>query len=193
LFTATAANAGELLAGLDLVTHMQGGQLRVTGFYNDATPDHALDGTAEISEFRIGNAPVLARLLQAVTLYGLVEVLRGPGLGFSQLVAPFRLTEATLSLANARAFSSSLGLTAKGTADLDQERITLEGTIVPAYFFNSLLGQIPLLGRLFSPEQGGGLFAANYAVRGVLDDPQVTVNPLTALTPGFLRGVFGLF
>jgi hypothetical protein len=193
MFTATAANAGELLAGLDLVSRMQGGRLRVTGFYDDATPEHALDGTAEISDFRIGNAPVLARLLQAMTLYGLVEVLRGPGLGFSQLVAPFRLTDDTLSLKDARAFSSSLGLTAKGSVDLDQERITLDGTIVPAYFFNSLLGQIPLLGRLFSPEQGGGVFAANYAVRGTLDDPAVTVNPLTALTPGFLRGVFGLF
>jgi hypothetical protein len=109
------------------------------------------------------------------------------------LVAPFRLTEDTLSLTNARAFSSSLGLTAKGTVDLNQQRLAIEGTIVPAYFFNSLLGHIPLVGRLFSPEQGGGLFAANYSVRGTLGDPQVTVNPLSALTPGFLRGLFGLF
>lgn len=192
-FTATAANAGELLGGLDLIRHMQGGQLRVTGGYDDAAPDHALAGSVELTDFRIGDAPVLARLLQAMTLYGLVEVLRGPGLGFSHLVAPFRLTEDTLSLTDARAFSSSLGLTAKGTIDLDQRRIALDGTIVPAYFFNSLLGHIPLVGRLFSPEQGGGLFAANYSVRGALDDPDVTVNPLSALTPGFLRGLFGLF
>jgi len=30
-------------------------------------------------------------------------------------------------------------------------------------------------------------------VRGRLDDPEVSINPLTALTPGFLRGLFGLF
>lgn len=191
--TATAANAGALLGGLDMVRHMQDGQLSVTGQYDDTTAENALEGSAEISAFRIGEAPVLARLLQAMTLYGLVEVLRGPGLGFTQLVAPFRLTEDTLSLTNARAFSSSLGLTAKGTVDLNQQRLAIEGTIVPAYFFNSLLGHIPLVGRLFSPEQGGGLFAANYSVRGTLGDPQVTVNPLSALTPGFLRGLFGLF
>ena len=98
-----------------------------------------------------------------------------------------------MTLTDARAFSSSLGLTARGTIDLDLERATLDGTIVPAYFFNSLLGNIPLVGRLFSPEQGGGLFAANYAVRGKLDNPDVTINPLAALTPGFLRGLFGLF
>jgi len=30
-------------------------------------------------------------------------------------------------------------------------------------------------------------------MRGALRDPAVTVNPLAALTPGFLRGVFGIF
>ena len=69
----------------------------------------------------------------------------------------------------------------------------IEGTIVPAYMFNALLGNIPILGRLFSPEQGGGLFAATYKVQGPLADPAVTVNPLAALTPGFLRGLFGIF
>ncbi|MBC7801846.1 MAG: hypothetical protein H7Z10_14595, partial [Gemmatimonadaceae bacterium] len=65
--------------------------------------------------------------------------------------------------------------------------------IVPAHFFNSLLGDIPLIGRLFSPEAGGGLFAATYSVRGPVNDPQVAVNPLSALTPGFLRGLFRIF
>jgi hypothetical protein len=58
---------------------------------------------------------------------------------------------------------------------------------------NSFLGGIPVIGRLFSPERGGGLFAATYSVRGSLRDPAVTVNPLAALTPGFLRGLFGIF
>jgi hypothetical protein len=98
-----------------------------------------------------------------------------------------------LDLADARAFSPSLGLTTKGRVDLAGEQLDMQGTIVPAYFFNSLLGNIPLVGKLFSPERGGGLFAASYTLHGPLDDPDVFVNPLTALTPGFLRGVFGIF
>jgi hypothetical protein len=156
-------------------------------------PGRPLTGTAEIENFRIGNAPALAKLLQAMTLYGLVEVMQGPGLGFTRLVAPFRLTDDALDLADARAFSPSLGLTAKGRLDLAAEQLDMQGTIVPAYFFNALLGNIPLVGKLFSPERGGGLFAASYAVHGELLDPTVTVNPLTALTPGFLRGLFGIF
>jgi hypothetical protein len=84
-------------------------------------------------------------------------------------------------------------MTAKGSVDLNAQTVDMQGTVVPAYFFNTLLGRIPLVGRLFSPEQGGGLFAATYSARGPIDDPQVSVNPLAALTPGFLRGLFGIF
>jgi hypothetical protein len=30
-------------------------------------------------------------------------------------------------------------------------------------------------------------------VRGRMEDPEVSINPLAALTPGMLRGLFGLF
>ena len=108
-------------------------------------------------------------------------------------VSLFFLYELTRTLHEARAFSASLGMTTQGTVDLDQQSLDLQGTIVPAYFFNTLLGDIPLIGRLFSPERGGGVFSATYAVRGPLNDPSVSVNPLAALTPGVLRKLFGIF
>jgi hypothetical protein len=191
--TGTASDAGALLAGLDLVGTMSGGRLSLTGNYDDRRADHPLSGTAEIADFRVRDPNGLGKLLQAMTLYGLVQAASGPGLGFTKLVAPFRLTEDALDLGESRAFSPSLGLTAKGHIDLRRNIADLQGTIVPAYFFNSLLGNVPIIGKLFSPESGGGVFAASYTVRGPLDDPKITVNPLSALTPGFLRGLFGLF
>jgi hypothetical protein len=98
-----------------------------------------------------------------------------------------------IELADARAFSASLGMTAKGRIDLGRRVFDVQGTVVPAYFINSLLGRVPLLGKLVSPETGGGLFAMSYGVKGPFDDPSVRVNPLSAVTPGFLRGLFGVF
>jgi hypothetical protein len=193
LLSGSAADAGALLRVLGVVADMQGGKLQLSGRYDDTVPGHPLTGTVSIDDFRLRNAPTLGRLLQAMTLYGVVEVLQGPGLGFNRLVAPFRLQGDVLDLADARAYSASLGMTAKGRIDLTRNTVDLEGTIVPAYFFNSLLGGIPFVGRLFSPERGGGLFAATYGVKGSLDDPTISVNPLAALTPGFLRGLFGVF
>ena len=188
----TAEDAGALLGQFDVLRNLEGGRLSVTAAFAHNRPGAPLSGQAELSDFAVRGAPGFAKLLQAMTLYGLVDALSGPGLSFNQLIAPFTLTPEVLTLAEARAFSPSLGLTAKGTLNRRTRRMAIEGTIVPAYFFNSLLGNLPLIGRIFSPEAGGGLFAATFRLNGPAEDPQVSVNPLAALTPGFLRGIFGL-
>jgi len=193
LLRLNAADGGALLQAMDLTDSIRGGRLKVNANYGELRPGAALTGTAELDQFVLRDAPAVAKLLQAMTLYGLVEAVQGGnGLVFSRLVAPFSLTPETLTLTEARAFSASLGLTAKGRILRKQRVAAVEGTIVPAYVFNTLLGRLPIIGKLFSPEAGGGLFAATYRVQGPLDDPQVSVNPLAALTPGFLRGLFGL-
>jgi hypothetical protein len=52
---------------------------------------------------------------------------------------------------------------------------------------NSIIGNVPVLGSLLLGGEGQGLFAANYRATGSAADPQISVNPLSALTPGFLR------
>lgn len=188
----TSDDGGALLRAFGVLRTIQGGRLRVDAAYGHDRPGAPLTGEAELEDFAVRDAPALGKLLQAMSVYGLFEALSGQGLSFASLTAPFTLTRDALVLSEARAFSASLGLTAKGRIDRRRDTIDMEGTIVPAYVFNSLLGRIPLLGRLFSPEQGGGLFAATYRMRGPLADPAVTVNPLAALTPGFLRGIFGI-
>ncbi|MBS0639353.1 MAG: hypothetical protein JSS43_05750 [Proteobacteria bacterium] len=184
------ANAGALLRGLDLTRSMQSGRLTIRGEYDDRVRAHPLTGVAEIDDSRLENVPWLGRLLQAATLYGVADMLTGPGMGVSRIILPFRYEQERLYVNEARMFSSSLGLTAQGTVDMAAGRIGLNGTVVPAYVLNSALGRIPFVGRIFSAEKGGGLFAARYSVDGPFADPSVTVNPLSMLTPGFLRGLF---
>jgi hypothetical protein len=191
--TAEAANAGAVLSAADIARTVVGGKLTVSGRFDDRTSEHRLNGTIGITNFRVRRAPAAAKLLQAMTLYGLVDALQEPGLGVSQMILPFQKTGEKVELSDARAFSPSLGVTAKGRVDLGNNTADLTGTIVPAYFFNTLLGGLPLVGQLFSPEKGGGVFAATYYIKGPLDDPSVGVNPLAVLTPGFLRGLFGIF
>jgi hypothetical protein len=185
-----ATDAGSLLAGAGTFDNIHGGRLSLLATRADAPADAALAGTATLTDFTIFEAPAIGRLMQAMTLYGLADALRGPGLHFARMVAPFRWQDGVLTLAGARAFSPSLGLTARGTIDLRGHEADVSGTVVPAYFFNQLLGDLPLVGRVFSPEKGGGVFAARYSVRGKLADPKIGINPFSALTPGFLREIF---
>lgn len=188
----TSDNGGALLSAFDVLQSIQGGKLTVTAHYDHSRPGATLAGDAVLEDFAVRDAPGLGKVLQAMTLYGLVDALSGSGLNFTRATMPFSFSPEALVLQDARAFSSSLGLTSKGRIDRRRETMDMEGTIVPAYIFNTLLGRIPVLGRLFSPEEGGGLFAVSYRMRGPLSDPQTSINPLAALTPGFLRGIFGI-
>ena len=162
-----------MLRAINAYDAIAGGNLRIDGTYDDKQADHPLSGKAEMDDFNLHDAPTAARMLQLMTLYGVIDLMRGPGLHFHRMVAPFRLADEQLTLREARAYSASLGLTAEGQIDLPRNHFDIKGTIVPAYFFNSLLGHIPLIGRLFSPEKGGGLFAAAYTLTGSLDSPHV--------------------
>ncbi len=188
----SAADAGAALRALGLADNFDGGKLTLDGYYDDTRRFSPLSGTAQMENFSVLRAPAAGRLLQALTVYGLSDLARGPGLHFSRMVVPFSWRAHVLRLTSARAFSPSLGVTAHGDLDTWRRTINVDGTVVPAYFFNQLLGDLPLVGKLFSPEKGGGVFAARYSLRGSLDDPKVGFNPLSALTPGFLREGFGL-
>ncbi len=190
---ASAEDAGRFLRGMDAVRGMQAGRLSASGVFDTPLGLQSLTGTVTIDDTVVKRSPALLKLLQAITLYGLVDVLRGPGIGFSHIVVPFRYDGTSLGLDGAHASNASLGLTASGRIGLPSGQAAMTGTIVPAYFFNSMLGKLPLVGKLFSPENGGGVFAARFSLSGRIDDPSISVNPLSVLTPGFLRDIFTIF
>ena len=188
-----AKDAGRFLRGVDAVQDMRSGHLTIDGDFGRPFGLQPLTGTARIEDVVVKNSPVLGKLLQAITLYGLVAALSGPGMEFSHIIVPFQYDGVSLKVNDAHASNPSLGLTANGRIALSSGKASIEGTIVPAYFFNSLLGRLPVVGKLFSPEKGGGVFAARFALNGRIDDPTISINPVSALTPGFLRGIFGIF
>ena len=84
-----------------------------------------------------------------------------------------------------------MGLTTEGTVDFARNAIDVSGTFVPAYAVNTLLGKIPLVGVLLGGGKNEGLFAISYRAQGPLNDPKLTISPLSAIAPGILRKISG--
>ncbi|WP_142849713.1 AsmA-like C-terminal domain-containing protein [Telmatospirillum sp. J64-1] len=190
--TVTSDNAGAVLRAFNLFDNIMGGKMTIQASFDDSDPRQPLSGTASISDYSVVRAPVLARLLSVAAVTGIVDELRGEGISFSTAEAPFTFVDGVLQLHDAHAYGASLGLTAQGQLDLKGGVMALEGTIVPMYALNSALGNIPILGQLLTgTEKGGGIFAATYRMTGPSSDPSISVNPLAALAPGFLRRLFG--
>jgi len=189
-----APDAGAVLRFFDFYDNMVGGKFYLSGIYDDAAPDQPLTGRLRVKDYRVTGAPLMARLLSIMSLTGIVEALEGDGLAFNNLDLPFTLNDNSFEITDATATGTSLGFTASGALYTHADVLEMRGTVIPVYALNAAFGNIPVLGEILTgSEKGGGVFAANFTMTGPAEKPDVTVNPLSALAPGILRNIFGVF
>ncbi len=187
-------DAGSVARAFDIFDNATGGKLHLEARIFDSLAGEPVEGLVEIEKYKVRKASTLANLLAFASLTGIGDVLSGEGLSFDHFAMPFTVFDNLVTIKDAKTSGSALGLTASGTVKLDSNETDIRGTIVPAYALNSLLSDIPLLGDILSGgEEGGGIFAATYTVQGPMETPTITVNPLAALAPGFLRNLFLIF
>ncbi len=190
---ATTTDAGLLARGILDLDSLAGGRLNLNALLTDEVEGPiSMAGKLTVEDFRVVNAPLFARVLTVGSLTGLSDLLQGEGIRFQSLELPFESTGGRWILHDGRAFGPSIGLTVDGGLDEDLNAADLRGTIVPAYAVNSALGRVPVIGDLFVNRDGEGLFAINYRIVGDGEGADIYVNPLSALTPGFLRRIFQL-
>jgi len=178
---------GSTLSLLNVTNNIVGGRIAVTGHVSDAAGKRVLRGHVTGDNYNLIHAPGLAKVLSLTSLNAIGSLLAGSGIPFSTVRGDFAYSEDHLIIENFLAYGGAIGVTANGVLELGPHRLDLQGTIVPAYTLNSMIGDIPVFGSLLLGGEGQGLFAANYRATGSAADPQVWVNPLSALTPGFLR------
>jgi hypothetical protein len=186
-----SADGGGVVKSIGLFDDIRGGALKISG---TLSPQGTVEGQAEITDFKLVEAPLVARILSVAALTGIADELRGQGISFKTLRVPFTFASSTLNISEAEMFGNSLGLTAKGSYRFTDSEINMEGTVVPAYALNAALNAVPILGTILTgPEKGGGIFAANFSWRGPTATSSPTVNPLSVLTPGITRKIFSIF
>ncbi|MDJ0608999.1 MAG: AsmA-like C-terminal domain-containing protein [Kiloniellales bacterium] len=189
--TVHADDVGGLLYSFNLNDTVEGGRLSISAASDGPIPQNDLAGKIRVRNFKLVETPLLANLLSVASFTGLLDTLTGNGIRFERMKGDFVLVDGTAKTELLRVYGPGLGITARGDIDLDDAAVDLEGTIVPAYSVNQLLEKIPLVGVLLTGGEGEGLFAVLYSAEGPMNDPEVSVNPLSLLTPGFLRGIFG--
>lgn len=185
-----AADAGAFLRATGFSQSVQGGVLQVQG--NPGGGYGRMKGRARISNFTARDVPALGRLINALSLPGLFQLLTDEGIAFERLRSDFTWSPSNggqLSLHNGTTRGASLGLTFEGTYQQKAKRIDLNGQIVPLSGVSNIVNQIPLVGTLLTGGENGGLVAATYTMRGNIGDPQTFINPLSILTPGILRRI----
>ncbi|MEM6310523.1 MAG: AsmA-like C-terminal domain-containing protein [Pseudomonadota bacterium] len=179
-FRIRSPNAGAVFSAAGILKQARNGQMSLTLLpVGDAG---AFDGQLAVTDTRIKDAPAIAALINALSVVGLLEQLDGQGLHFKEVEAQFRLTKDSVFLNEASATGPSIGMSMDGTYDLNTKTMKMQGVFSPFYILNGI-------GSVLT-RKGEGVFGFNFTLDGPADAPKVQVNPLSALTPSFLREIF---
>jgi hypothetical protein len=189
--TLSSDDAGATLEAFGLTRGVRGGIMRVEGTTDTSKEPWRTTGTLDMKEFRLTDAPIMARLVNAVSPTGFMDLLSGQGMGFDHLESGIEYSNGTITFRDGRS-AGALGISFEGDVDQDRDTVSLKGTVVPVDTFNRIISSIPLVGDMLTGGSRGGLFGWTYTVNGTTNDPSVSVNALSIFAPGFLRNLFFL-
>jgi AsmA-like C-terminal region len=185
-----------------------GAAFRLVGFYPSARGGEVslkvnLDGSGPAEKYGV----LYARNFIIVGDQIVGEVLSGPKgekatvrtrpaseysqqLEFENLRVPFSVGSGQFVIHDGIINGPVLGATMRGNIDFRRERISLSGTYVPLFGLNAAISGVPILGDILSGRHGEGIFGITFAVQGATSNPNVLVNPMSLVAPGFLRQLF---
>ena len=101
--------------------------------------------------------------------------------------------EKIFEIIDAKAYGGLMALSANGVVDKNNDKVDIKGLVAPTYALDSWVGKIPLFGTILTGIEGGGVIAANYSVKGTVENPKYFVNPLSMLTPGIFKQFWSIF
>ncbi|MBX7146082.1 MAG: AsmA-like C-terminal region-containing protein [Alphaproteobacteria bacterium] len=183
-------NMGYLLKQLGILENIEDGKMKISGYIDDRDPQRVFYGKSKMGSFRFTNASFLARLFTMASLTGILDLLTGEGVWFTNFSSDFSIHDGKINIPELRAHGPSLGITSRGIIDFAHDKIDLEGTIAPAYLLNSILNNIPIIGPIINGGEGEGIFSSTYKAYGSINQPIFDINHFSILTPGFLRDIF---
>ena len=161
------------------------------GTYDDTKETHPLKSSVTIRDMRLIKAPTLAKILNLASI-GIVSALSGEGILINKLKSEFTLEEGVLNLKKYEAYGPDVGFSNQGKIYLNDDKIDLEGAIIPMVTLNKIIGSIPVLGKILTNERKG-IWSFAYSITGNIEEPQVKVNPIKTITPGFIQKFFSFF
>lgn len=185
IWQAKATKAGYFLEGLGLVPNIHEGQLAL----KLTAPHHTskFSGTLWMDNFSIKRTPFLQRFFMTFLSFpGFMRLLTGDHLFFSDLKGHLVINRGVMDIERLK-MEGDTTLIMQGWVDLKRERVNIHGDLIPAYFLNRFLTNIPLVGPVVFGGKDDGLLATRFYVEGPFSDLKVKANPFQMLTPGLFK------
>ena len=193
MFRRTTTDGGGLLAFLDFYTHMEGGALAT----DLRLANGGFSGPLDIEKFVLRGEPALMRLRQCAQRRAIDRARAGStpnAVSFSRLHAMLQKSGGRLEVRDGAIANPSIGSTLEGWTDFDNAtRWISPARSCPPMASTTCSGNCRSSASMLGGGNKEGLIGVNFRVTGKPSAPSLSVNPLSAIAPGFLRKIFGAF
>jgi hypothetical protein len=190
----TAGDAGAVARFADFYRNMYGGLLNVSLKARDAD---SWRGSIDIRNFALVNEERLKSIVSARTgkdgrsLSDAVKAdIDVSSQKFRRGFARILLDSGRMRIENGVVRGDQVGATFQGTVRDANNQTDLTGTFMPAYGINRLFGELPLIGAILGNGRDRGLVGITFKLAGPIENPRLTVNPLSLIAPGVFRNIF---
>ena len=175
--------ATPLLSDYKFFKGLDGGNLNFVTTYDNINSS----STLKVNDFKLSEAPALAKILSLADLKGLTDTLKGEGISFDTLSVMYKSSSTQLDINEIFMIGPSISILIDGYVEKKSGLISLRGTLVPAKTLNSVISKIPVVGDiLIGDKVGEGVFGISFKIKGLPDNLKTTVNPVKTLTPRFI-------
>ncbi len=175
-----SGDAGALFRFADMYSRVHGGQMWVA--IDPPSPDRSPQvGILFIRDFTVRGEKGLDRIVADAP--GQAR----SGVPFTEMHAEFTRFPGKMAVRNGVVRGPLVGATMSGQINYTKNDVHLRGTFVPFYGLNNMFGQIPIVGLVLGGGSNEGLVGITYEAVGPIAQPQILVNPVTAIAPGLLR------
>ncbi len=192
-----AADAGEALKLIGIYRHMDGGDGRLE-INLDGAGAAERRGVMNVRQFKVVGDQVVSDVVYAAD-EGQPAIQQGTRatrrtvreqIDFDRLRTAFATGSGQLVIEDMEVTGPVLSATLRGTLDYRRRQVQLGGTYTPLSGLNRVLSNVPLFGEVLTGPRREGVVAMTFAIQGPMTNPQVIPNPLSLMTPGFLREIF---
>ena len=182
VLTAEGPDGGAIARFANIYYRAFGGPFTITGQRPPGVK--ALTGKFRMKRFWLVDEPALSGLGGSVSSNG------KPAVKFNVLKINFTEQDQKLRVDKGLLSGDNIGGTYEGVLNRKTKEVDFTGTYVPIYVLNNFFTKIPIVGQVLGNGKREGLIGVTFKVKGTIAKPKVTVNPLSALAPGFLRQLF---
>ena len=190
VLTMEGTDAGSALRAANLYSKVAGGRIEFFAELGNGNDAAIRRGQLTIRNFEVRNEAAIAEIDPKGRV--LSKARSKDRQAFDRLTMPFSADDEFVRIGDSLMRGPDIGASVTGTIRKADGRLDMGGTVIPAYALNSAIGQVPILGQVLVGGKGQGIFGVTFGLRGTMAKPKMVINPVSALAPGFLRGIFSM-